>query len=507
MHSKPKLALCIITNPQAAFEEILQRRLLADAFVIVGLTGFAAMLGAIARGIALGPTQLFVLGRDNPLTWIGLWMLYSLVLWGLLRWVGNRTEYENVLMVLGWSHTILLLHQVLGVIWGFLLVANVTNRFALQFFSAIGLVLPIMYLTSVTKGLQTAGRVSFGRAAISFVLVLIAGLIALDMTYAQRLMQPFLNSLPGIALAALRFAPMVSPPIYLASLAADPWVRGAEQLPRLAAGVVGLAAGLWVLGKSLGWDDRTRKARTTLAAIAGAALLAGYLIAWSTGSYYNTLVRAQRLINTERYEMAASALATVPPCFTDNKLLIWGQGTKALLIGDIADIYYEAGKPDKSIEYQSRFLNLLEKSEHPDKTWLARGHSGIGAACDIEGNYDQAIAEFETASKAWPEFKEPWVRMAVTYDRMGRYRKAIESANHAIKKLDSDAPVAWVALVEAFVNIGDIKQAKAAMANLAGLDPDLAARIGNTPADWKSAVTKLTVKDLKFPLEKQSDSR
>ncbi len=84
---------------------------------------------------------------------------------------------------------------------------------------------------------------------------------------------------------------------------------------------------------------------------------------------------------------------------------------------------------------------------------------------------------------------------------MGKYDEAIKAGNRAVLKLGSKSPAVWVALLEAFNNTGDKKQAAAAMANLAGHDKDLAKRIGPEPNDWRNAVDKLTRKDLEFGLE------
>ncbi len=90
------------------------------------------------------------------------------------------------------------------------------------------------------------------------------------------------------------------------------------------------------------------------------------------------------------------------------------------------------------------------------------------------------------------------MRMAVTYDRMGDYKRAIDSANRAITKFKANSSPAWVALAQAFIQTGDKTQAKAPIASVAGKNPDLARKIGN---DWKNAVGHLGAAELKFPLD------
>ena len=183
-------------------------------------------------------------------------------------------------------------------------------------------------------------------------------MMALDTTYGQRLLQPFHSSLPGITLAALRFAPMVAPQIYLAALGTDPWVRGIDQLPRLVGGMIGLVTGLWVIGKSAGWDDRLRSRRVAAVGVIGLVAVGGYMFAWNTRGYYNTLVHVHSLYTTERYQKAADLLKTIPPQLTDNKHQIWGIANKALVVTDIADLYYDAGDSRSALEYYKKLLAM-----------------------------------------------------------------------------------------------------------------------------------------------------
>lgn len=484
-HSKLKLALAILTSPRAAFEEILARRLLGTALALVALTGAVSVIGAIARASAVGPVQYFALGKDNPLTWVGLYMLYALGLQKLLKWIGTKADYQGLLMVLGWSHVLLLIHQVAGTAWSIASATGMLTPVSSQFLDALRLGLPLWYVVVVAVGIHVMCQVPFSRGVMSYFVIATAATIAFDLTYGRAKMTPFANALPGVGLTAFRLTPMYP----------DPWLTAPDQIPRLAAAALGLILGLFVLGKSLGWDVGAARRRAASMGLAAVVLFAGYAYSiWKT-DYYGKLLSAQRLYGTDKFEQAGRQLEALLPIVKNN----------AGLILDIADVYYLAGNGEQSIRYYGKFADIVrdaQLTEERDKA-LSRSYSGIGAVYDIQGKHDLALKQFEKAADAWPEFRDSWVRMAVTHCRMGDYQKAIETGNHAVKKLESEATVPWVALLEAFAQTGDLKQAKAAMEMVSGLDDELAERIGAKPEDWKSAVSKLTPSDLKFPLERE----
>ncbi|MCX6345012.1 MAG: tetratricopeptide repeat protein [Armatimonadetes bacterium] len=498
MHSKLKLALAVFASPAAAFQEIIERKLLVDAFWIVGLAGLLAMLCDLARTAILGPEQAFAIGRDNPLTCIGLWMLYSLVIWGLLNWLKVQTDYAAVLTVMGWSQVILIIYYAIGVIWGIAMAAGVTNDYVIRLFTAIGMALPIIFVITVGRGLQAAGQVSFAKGLTLYIVVALGAVMGLDLLYSQHLFTQFAISLPGLSMAEMRVLPI------LYSAQSDPWLRGMCQIVRLFAGGAGLVLGLWWLAKFEVWDNRVRNRYTLYAAAATLIAVSIYSYAWSQDSYHTTLQQAQALYRAEKYADAAQKTSQLIPLTTDNTLLMWGFSTKVSLISDAADLYYQANQPNKALDYYHKMLNYTQNtapSAEIRKILKAQAYNGMGMAHDIQGNYDQAIEQFRKAADIWSEFREPWVRMAVIYNRMGQYNEAIESANHAVIKLGSEAAIAQLALAQAYANVGNTKQAKAAFDEAEKLNDELTKKVGSKPADWKKAASKLTTQDLKFPLE------
>ena len=507
MHSKAKLALAVFTSPGAAFEEILERKLLGTGLVVTAAAGAVASVPFVLYGYQAGPLQFLALGKQNPLCWLGLCMLYALVLERLLKWIGTQIDFVSMLTVMGWSQLALLLSQVIIAMAAAATAATgatgsgTPNEAVASFVTAAAVALPIWYVVLVGMGVRAATDSPLSRGIMTYVVVALSAQIAFRITYGSAFGGPLPGALPGVDATAGTIAM-------------------ADQTPWLAAGVIGLVLGIWQIGKRLEWDGGTIVRAAVSAGLIGAVAFGAYVYAvWFKTDYYRKLaeanvlyVKAQRLYDNNKvrwvedkegqemsaklYRDAAGQLEDLLPISKNNVVL-------AL---DIGDLYYLAGDSDKAIENYSRYIDVVKRSPKEDekRATLARIYTGIGAVYDADGNYDAALKQFKKATGAEPKFRDAWVRMAITYDRMGNYKEAIEAADkHAIRELDSEAAPAWLALAQAFVATGDKKQAETAIAMVADKDSDLAKRIGDKADDWKDAVGKLTREDLQFPLEEK----
>ena len=474
MHSKAKLALGVLTSPKAAFEEIMERKLLGTAFVIVALTGVMAMVGALTRVHTSGPIQWFALGKDNPLTWFGLYLLYALAIKTLVKWLGTEIRYTNILLGLGWAQVSLLLAYGIGAVAGLLTAGGVPDESVSRYVGPAQTVLELAYLALCGAAISVAGRTTFLRGLLSYFVIQLAAVIGFTQTYAGSRLNMFRGALPGIA--------------YLAQT-----VVGADNIPWLGAAVVGYVLGFWHVARDLEWDTDRRNRLIATAAVIGLAAFGIYTYTLYKTDYYGQLLSAQSFYERDKFAEAALRLRALVPA---SKI----DAPRVML--DIGGLYYLASKDALSLRYYRKSIEALDPLNLMEAPMLrAEAYSGMGAVRDMQGNYPSAISYFTKARAKWPEFREPWVRMAITYDRMGDYKKAIESADHAVQKLGSEAKAVQVALIEAYARIGDAKNAKAAFDKVEESDKDLAKRIGSQPQAWSSAVAKLTRSDLRFPLE------
>jgi hypothetical protein len=252
MHSKAKLALAILTSPNAAFEEILERKLLGTAIFIVALTGCVSMALPVMYAPHGGPTQYFLLGKNNSITWLGLCMLYAFILSKLLTWIGSEIDYPRVLTIMGWSQILLLLMQIITAVGTAVAVSGRSSQILLQFMYAVNLGLPIWYVALIGVGIRAATGAQLSRGVLTYVVIAIAAGIAFTITYQSAMSSAFQKSLPGVKTTAE------------AIVASDtgPW---------LVAGVIGLLIGMVQLGRGLGWDRGLVLRSAASAFVVGAA--------------------------------------------------------------------------------------------------------------------------------------------------------------------------------------------------------------------------------------------
>lgn len=476
MHSKAKLALGVLTSPRVAFEEIMERKLLGSAFVIVALTGITAMISGATRVHTSGPIQWFTLGKENPITWFGLYLLYALAVHGLMKWLGTENRYADVLLALGWAQVSLLLGYGIRAIGGLLIVGGAPQMLISRYVEPAYTVLELAYLPLAGMALSVMCGTTFLRGLLSYLVIELAAVIAFAQTYVASRLSLFGRALPGVG-----------------SLAST--VIGTDYVPWAGAAVVGFVAGIWFLARELEWDTARRNRLMVTCGLVSAVLFGAYTYSVYKIDYFGKLLTVDGLYNRDKYKAAATKLQTLLPISRTDapKLMV-----------DLGNLYYLAGDDAESLRYYKKSLEAMKPLHLPEEQFYrAQAYNGIGTAYDAQGNLPAAVDSFTKAAKDWPEFRDPWVRLAITYDRMGDYKEAMKAGEHAGKKLGSRANVLWVAMLQAFTQAGEAKNAKVAYDALEKADKGLAKRIGEQPDDWKNAVAKLTRSDLKFPLESQ----
>ena len=492
-HSTAKLALAVFTSPAAAFEEITRRRLFGTALFIVALTGTVGMIPPIIAALSGQRVQWLVLGQCNPVASVGLWLLYALAMQKLLKWLGSQVDYVELLTLMGWSQLSLLLTAAFTIAFSYG-TASMNATASQAGVSGIAL-FSLWYVVLMGTAVRNLSGSPRARGMLSYMVIHIAAYIAFAYTYGSARLSAFQDALPGLNTTALT-------------------VATADRLPWVGAAVIGLVIGALLIGKHLEWPSPRTRSAALLAGLVGAGAVAAYAAGASSADYYGKLLSAHRGYVSAQYSEAAKNM----------DLLLAASKHNLTLTIDTADMYYLAGDDRQALDRLGTAEQETDVPGAASELLTAYNRYGMipgaqvtrpetlaqaivldrrGTVYDAQRDYAEALARFKRASQKWPEFREPWVRMAVTYDRMGKYDKAIEAANHAIKKLDAEATVAWVALAQAFAHTGDKTQEKAAIAMVLGRDKKLAQRIDSSSSGWKDAVSQLSREDLRSPLEKQ----
>ncbi len=476
MHSRARLALAVITSPAPAFEEILNRKMLGTGFIFVLAAGTLSGIAAVLRAVTQGPLEYFSLGHYNPITWFGLFLLYALALWKLLKWLGTEIEFVDLLIVMGWAQIALAASQLLITI-GWVLVASGSTDTAAQVVQALGNVLQLAYVAAIASGIRVKTGVPLSRGVLSYVVVTVAASMGFAVLYARSRVDLFAGALPGIqSIAGI--------------------IAVSDTTPWIGASVIGLGLGTWHLANALSWDSRTRNVRTAAACLVGVIAFGWYLYAFSATDYYGRLIVAQRDYDNDKFSKAAVELRSMLPI---------SEQAADSLTPTIGGLYLLAQEPELSISYYRKLERSIRSAADKvtdDIPQLTFPLAGIGAAYDQQGRYDMAIKQFKAAAKAMPESSDPWARLGVTYSRVGNYEEAIKAANKAIE-LDPESTVASVVLAQAYTAKGDSKKSATAIEAVTEADEDLAKRITKSFGGWKRAVSALTPKDLGFPLDRQ----
>ena len=390
----------------------------------------------------------------------------------LLKWLGTKVEFVELLTLLGWSQTALLLSQV-GKSLALAFPADPTKHAVLInagiAFYILGM---IWYVALAGFAVNTLTGVPKPRGAMTYLVVYAVATIACSTTYGNARIAPFQSAMTGVITTARSIVQV-------------------DQTPWVVAAVIGLVIGALLIGRACGLaTSRTRMAAAG-AGLIGLCVLGAYAYGVHRLGYYDKLMNANNAYLDGQYARAARGL---------DPLLKISKDSLSLAL-DVANVYYLANEDDTALARLKQGQSYLKDDDPLVRQRRATIADYYGMVYDARGDYSQALEQLDKASKDWAEFREPWVRRAVIYDRMGEYERAIDSANHAVRKLDSEAVVAWVALAEAFAQTGDTEQEKAAVAMVLGKDKKLAARIDSSPGGWKNAVNALTRVDLKFPLE------
>ncbi|MFQ3550033.1 MAG: YIP1 family protein [Armatimonadota bacterium] len=475
MHSKMKLAIAILFSPSPVYEEVLDRKLLTTGLFIVGIVGLLAILASIPRGIVGGPLHYYIIGKENPITWIGLCMLYSVILKWILKLIGYDVDYAKVLTVLSWAHVPFIILQFVQGVPMWIAMHHSLSPSMLRIIDASRFLIHIWFVYIVARGMVTAFKMPIIRAVVTYLVTAMMLIIAFTITFTMSRATPFKDSLPGISNSIKM-------------------VIANDQTPWAVASVVGYILGTHFLSKSLEMSKQLRTKIMTISILVG--LFGSGIYIWQVmkADYYGRFLAAHSAYGRDKLGRAVEILRGLENIEYKN----------APIMLDIADLYYVDGKPKEAIGAYNRFMDIVKEVKYgeAENQYFSRAYTGIGASYDYLGDYDNAIKNFEKASKLWKDFRDPWIRKSITLNKQGRYEEAIKAGTHATRKLGSESDIIWVSLATAFLKSGDKKGGETAAAVVFGNNPNLAKRVSED--GWEGAVFKLTLKDLKPPIDSET---
>jgi len=444
-----RILLAVITAPRQAFEEIVGRRLIGGAIVLTALVGLVESLLIFYQYFNAHSGSLFQLATLNPLSSVGTMLIVSYISLYIIRMLGGEGDYPETAAVFGWASPITLiiyvLTQALGAA-GFPAMLGVLSLAA-----QIWLIMVIGY------GMKLAHSSTIWRGSLSY----LVGLMVFSMA----------------ASLIVRAVPTLQPPVMpIPSAAAE---SGQSVLMSWIA-AAGLAFGSLTLSRKMGYVEGQARKTALMAGLAGAA--AAVVVTWNFAAIdpVGRVVRAYRSYEKGRFDEAASGYLRVLQTFPSDLHSEFFLGMSL----------YGSGK-DKEAIRQFRRLKLAQTPQ-------ARRYDlvGIGAVRLAQGRFREAEKEIKGLTKTWPG--EPNIWLGVAYARSRDWKKAIAAAEEGLRSGESAA--GYLVLTEAYAATGQLKKAKEYLDKAVDQEPSYKRRFGRDPKGWIGASSRLTRRDLRFPL-------
>lgn len=141
-----------------------------------------------------------------------------------------------------------------------------------------------------------------------------------------------------------------------------------------------------------------------------------------------SMFKAQRYFELDSFRLALEGTPQYPGFL--NIIENYGSTKSANLAEYYAGVsYLNLGEPDKAIEY-------LEDFDGGDTQFNALAIGLIGDAYSEKGEYDKAVAKYESAASEDDNFTAPLYlkKAGLIYEKLGKYEKALA----AYKKIKSD---------------------------------------------------------------------
>lgn len=103
-----------------------------------------------------------------------------------------------------------------------------------------------------------------------------------------------------------------------------------------------------------------------------------------------------------------------------------GVPEKERMYNDLGAMYYESGNYLQSRNYFNHALEIIKKNPDQDASWVVNIENNIAAACYKLGQYQQAIAIYQTLVSRNLFTSQIFLNMGIAYKAMGDYKEALK---------------------------------------------------------------------------------
>jgi eukaryotic-like serine/threonine-protein kinase len=127
----------------------------------------------------------------------------------------------------------------------------------------------------------------------------------------------------------------------------------------------------------------------------------------------------------------------------------------ALAYGRLGTIYSNLGQEDLKEQYQQKAFDLKDRTSERERLYISAHYY-----LDTSGQVDKGIQAYELYKQTYPGDMIPWNNLAVLYNQLGQFDKALEDSREAIR-LAPDVVNGYSQAVDAYLGLGRIDEAKA----------------------------------------------
>ncbi len=129
----------------------------------------------------------------------------------------------------------------------------------------------------------------------------------------------------------------------------------------------------------------------------------------------------------------------------------------ALAHARLGVVYHNLGESDKGIAYKTKAYELRDRVSEREKLYITAHYYS-----SVTGEVDKQIQTYELYKQTYPRESAPWNNLAVLYEVMGQFDKALENAREAVR-LAPDGYHGHAQLAFGFLGLNRPEEAKATL--------------------------------------------
>jgi serine/threonine protein kinase/tetratricopeptide (TPR) repeat protein len=127
----------------------------------------------------------------------------------------------------------------------------------------------------------------------------------------------------------------------------------------------------------------------------------------------------------------------------------------ALAYARLGTIYGNIGEEERARQYREKAFELRDRVSEPERLYIQAHYYN-----SVTREVSKAVETYEVWTRTYPRDSAPLNNLAVIYNSIGRYEKALDSAQRA-RQLDPDSPFPYSNIATAYMAMGRWAEAKA----------------------------------------------